>query len=458
MSPRNLYHSGPATDHFDGVRFFNNSPPTRDKSLRDLLRWRRTSRPAPWPERAPAALVTPLARSPATRITVVGHATVLIQTCGLKIVSDPVCSDRASPISFAGPKRVSPPSIAFDDLPPIDVVLLGHNHYDHLNVATLTRLVGRVDPVILTPLGNDAIVRRSIPSARLGGGDWWDRRRIADDVEVAFVPAQHWSARGVFDRRMALWCGFVVRAGVELIYFAGDTGYGDGSVFGAIRRRIGSPDVALLPIGAYAPRWFMGEQHVNPEEAIMIFEALQAQRAIGIHWGVLRLSDEGWAEPREAAGARVGRTKNRTRALSGGLARLCLECAGLIHVRPLHAEIQNGDPYLSKLRSFVRLRGGRAGACAARQRAAAVYRVEQLPNRPDPGGGPDHALGVAAIHPNLEPGRRLRPLARVAPAESARGDERPGGRPECTAWTFGGKRLIVFGLQNRVPWRADGGG
>jgi L-ascorbate metabolism protein UlaG (beta-lactamase superfamily) len=298
--PRNRYHSGPATDHFDGVRFFNNSPPTRDKSLRDLLRWRRTSRPAPWPAKAPVALVMPVARSAATRITIVGHATVLIQTCGLNIISDPVWSERASPLSFVGPKRVSPPSIAFDDLPPIDVVLLSHNHYDHLDVATLGRLVARDDPVILTPLGNDAIVRRSIPRARLAGGDWWDRRRIADDVEVAFVPAQHWSARGAFDRRMALWCGFAVRAGGELIYFAGDTGYGDGSVFDAIRRRIGSPDVALLPIGAYAPRWFMAEQHVNPDEAIMIFEALQAQCAIGIHWGVFRLSDDGWAEPREA--------------------------------------------------------------------------------------------------------------------------------------------------------------
>ena len=181
-------------------------------------------------------MVTPVARSAATRITVVGHATVLIQTCGLNIVSDPVWSERASPLTFAGPKRVSPPSVAFDDLPRIDVVLLSHNHYDHLDVATLSRLVGRDDPVILTPLGNDSIVRRSIPRARLAGGDWWDRRRIADDVEVAFVPAQHWSARGAFDRRMALWCGFAVRAGGELIYFAADTGYGDGSIFDAIRQ------------------------------------------------------------------------------------------------------------------------------------------------------------------------------------------------------------------------------
>jgi L-ascorbate metabolism protein UlaG (beta-lactamase superfamily) len=307
--PRNRYHSGPATDHFDGVRFFNTAPPTHDKRLSDLLRWRRTSRPAPWPERAPAATVTPVARSAGTRVTVVGHATVLIQTCGLNIVSDPMWSERASPLSFVGPKRVSPPSIAFDDLPPIDVVLLTHNHYDHLDVATLTRLVGRDDPVILTPLGNDAIVRRSVPRARLVGGDWWDCRPIVDDIEVTFVPAQHWSARGIFDRRMALWCGFTVRAGGDLIYFAGDTGYGDGGIFHAIRRRIGSPDLALLPIGAYEPRWFMRDHHANPEEAVMIFEALEARRAVGIHWGVFHLSDEGWAEPRAALARALAQRK-----------------------------------------------------------------------------------------------------------------------------------------------------
>ncbi len=299
MAP-NRFYSGPASDHFDGARFFNTAPITSDRTLGDLLRWRWSARPGAWPPASPVALVAPEPRSDATRITIVGHATALIQARGLNLLTDPVWSARASPVPFVGPRRVSPPAIAFDDLPRIDVVLLSHNHYDHLDIATLRRLVARDDPLIVTPLGNDGVIHRNIPRARLALGDWWDRRRLADDVEITFLPAQHWSARGLFDRRRALWCGFALQAANEWIYVAGDTGYGDGSLFTEIRRRIGSPAAALLPIGAYAPRWFMAAQHCNPEEAVMIFEALNARLAAGVHWGVFRLSDEGWDEPREA--------------------------------------------------------------------------------------------------------------------------------------------------------------
>jgi L-ascorbate metabolism protein UlaG (beta-lactamase superfamily) len=297
---RNCYYSGPISDHFDGVRFFNSAPVTRDKNVRDLLRWYLTSRPAPWPTRQPTNLIAPVVRSTATRITVVGHATVLIQACGLNFVTDPMWSERASPVSFLGPKRVSSPAVAFDDLPPIDAVLLTHNHYDHLDMVTLNRLVNRDRPLILTPLGNRAIVDRSVEGARIASGDWWHCHRLADDVEVTLVPAQHWSLRRPWDRRMALWSGFAMRVGRELIYFAGDTGYGDGSVFNAIKRRVGRPNVALLPIGAYEPSWLMADQHLSPWEAVRIFRDLEAQEAIGIHWGVFRLSDEGWDAPREA--------------------------------------------------------------------------------------------------------------------------------------------------------------
>ena len=298
--PRNRYYSGPTSDHFDGARFSNIAPATRDKSLRDLIRWRRTSRPGPWPSRVPAARVVPDARSASTRITIVGHATALIQMRGLNLITDPIWSERASPLSFLGPKRVAPPGVAFDDLPRIDAVLLSHNHYDHLDTATLQRLVRRDDPLIVTPLGADAIVRRSIPKARLSSGDWWERRRLSADVEVTLLPAQHWSARGVFDRRMALWCGFALDAGGEIVYVAGDTGYGDGGLFRVLRRRIGRPDLALLPIGAYAPRWFMADQHVDPDEAVTILLDLDARHALGMHWGVFPLGDEGRDEPREA--------------------------------------------------------------------------------------------------------------------------------------------------------------
>jgi L-ascorbate metabolism protein UlaG (beta-lactamase superfamily) len=300
--PRNRYHSGPASDHFDGC-FFNLSPPTPDKGFVDIRRWRRESSPKPWPAPAAVTQVTPDARCEATRITVVGHATVLIQTRGCNLLTDPFWSQRASPLPFIGPKRACPPAIAFDHLPRIDAILLSHNHYDHLDLATLRRLVKRDAPLIVTPLGNDAIVRRAIPSACLHAFDWWDFCALDRDVTITLVPAQHWSSRVFADRRMALWGGFFIRAGAEKIYFAGDTGYGDGSLFTTIRSRMGAPDVALLPIGAYEPRWFMKDQHVNPEEAVRIFCDLEAVEGIGMHWGVIQLTDEGREEPREALAA-----------------------------------------------------------------------------------------------------------------------------------------------------------
>ncbi|MBB4237934.1 MBL fold metallo-hydrolase [Rhizobium esperanzae] len=297
---RNRFHPGPVTDHFDGRRFFNPGSNVTDKSLLDILRWRRTSRPSPWPARVDIEPAVPDRRAGDARVTIVGHATVLIQVRDVNIVTDPLWSERASPVGFAGPKRVSPPGIAFDDLPAIDVVLLSHNHYDHLDIATLRRLVERDQPLIITPLGNDRTVKAAIPRAKVHAGDWWDGHRVNDAVDVTILPALHWSARGLGDRRKALWGGFAIRSAGHLIYFAGDTAYGDGRIFREIRQKLGRPDVALLPIGAYAPRWFMEPVHADPGEAVSIMQDLEAARAIGIHWGVFRLSDEGRDEPRTA--------------------------------------------------------------------------------------------------------------------------------------------------------------
>ncbi|SNB71198.1 L-ascorbate metabolism protein UlaG, beta-lactamase superfamily [Rhodoblastus acidophilus] len=295
---QNQYYSGPPSDHFDG-RFFNLAPATPDKQVAEIKRWRKALNPRPWPADIVVPSVTPEARSEATRLTFVGHATVLIQTRGLNLLTDPFWSTRASPVPFVGPKRACPPAVALDALPPIDVILLSHNHYDHCDMATLRRLVKRDAPLIVTPFGNDAIVRRALPAARVTALDWWDDVNLRGEVGATLVPAQHWSSRSLSDRRMALWGGFYVRAGAETIYFAGDTGYGDGTLFKTIRARVGAPDVALLPIGAYEPRWFMADQHVAPEEAVMIFQDLEAVRAFGIHWGVIQLTDEGRDEPRE---------------------------------------------------------------------------------------------------------------------------------------------------------------
>ncbi|WP_240047504.1 MBL fold metallo-hydrolase [Sphingomonas panacisoli] len=230
------------------------------------------------------------------RVSMVGHATLLIQVAGVNIVTDPVWSDRASPLAFAGPKRVTQPGIAFDSLPPIHAVLLSHNHYDHMDIATLRRLHDRHGPLMIMPLGNDAIVRRAIPEARIAVGDWGDRIAIADGVATVLTRANHWSSRGLSDRRMALWAGHYLDTPAGGVWFAGDTGYGDGAIFRDIRERCGAPEVALIPIGAYEPRWFMTAQHVNPAEAVQIMRDVDARHALGIHWGTFQLTDE----PREA--------------------------------------------------------------------------------------------------------------------------------------------------------------
>jgi len=295
----NPYYSGQRSDHFDGLRFFNPGHAETDRSLRELLRWKLKEKSARWPRSVPVRQTIPDARVAGLRATIVGHASVLIQAGGLNVLTDPVWSQRASPLPFAGPRRVEAPGIAFEALPQIDAVLLSHNHYDHMDLATLRRLNVQHRPLMVTPLGNDAILRRAIHGVRVVAGDWWDRIEIGDGGAVTIVPAYHWSARTGGDRRMALWCGFVLSTGGGRVHFAGDTGYGDGRIFREVRRRIGRPDLALIPIGAYAPRWFMSAQHTDPNEAVQILEDLEAPRAVGIHWGVFQLTDERRDEPPE---------------------------------------------------------------------------------------------------------------------------------------------------------------
>jgi L-ascorbate metabolism protein UlaG (beta-lactamase superfamily) len=295
----NPYYSGLPSDHFDGLRFFNPGHPDTDRGFRDFLRWRLKERAATWPRSVPMRQTVPEAHIAGLRATIVGHASVLIQAGGLNVLTDPVWSERASPLPFFGPRRVWAPGIAFEALPQIDAVLLSHNHYDHMDLPTLRRLNIRDRPFIVTALGNDAILRRTIRDARIVAGDWWERVDIGKGGEVTIVPAYHWSARTGRDRRMALWSGFMLRTAGGCAHFAGDTGYGDGRIFREVRRRIGRPDLALIPIGAYAPRWFMRAQHADPSEAVQILEDLEAARAVGIHWGVFQLTDERRDEPPE---------------------------------------------------------------------------------------------------------------------------------------------------------------
>jgi L-ascorbate metabolism protein UlaG (beta-lactamase superfamily) len=295
----NPYFSGPPTDHFDGLRFFNPGHEATDRDLRDLLRWKLKEKAAVWQSSVPVQQTVPDATVTALRATVIGHASMLIQSGGLNVLTDPIWSKRASPLPFIGPRRVAAPGIAFDALPRIDAVLVSHNHYDHMDMATLRRLHELHAPLMVTTLGNDTILRRRIPGVRVVTRDWWESIDIGKGGTVTIVPAYHWSARSGRDRRMALWCGFMLHTAGGRAYFAGDTGYGDGHIFREVRRRIGRPDLALIPIGAYAPRWFMRAQHTDPHEAVRILEDLEAGRALGIHWGVFQLTDERRDEPPE---------------------------------------------------------------------------------------------------------------------------------------------------------------
>lgn len=282
---------------------FQNLGDYKPHRFRDFLRWRvgRGGR-TPWP----AAVANPAEDHPPPtvhggdlRVSYVGHVSLLLQTRGLNILTDPVWSERASPLTFAGPRRVRAPGIAFESLPPIDIVLVSHNHYDHLDIATLRRLHAAHQPRFIVPLENEHVLRAAGISGieTLDWGGWTD---AAPDVRVHCEPAHHWSARGVMDRNKALWASFVIAAPEGNILFVGDTGYANGDLFRAHRRKFGGFRMAFLPIGAYSPRWFMEENHMNPDEACRAFRDCAADHAVATHYEVFPLADDGFDEPRAA--------------------------------------------------------------------------------------------------------------------------------------------------------------
>jgi L-ascorbate metabolism protein UlaG (beta-lactamase superfamily) len=234
------------------------------------------------------------------RVTFVNHSTVLVQMDGINVLTDPIWSKRCSPVSFAGPRRAVPPGLLFEQLPPIDVVLISHNHYDHMDLPTLRRLADERRPRIFVPLGNKGtLYRRGVNGAE--ELDWWQSARVRDGVHVHAVPAQHFSGRGLFDRDRALWAGFVVTGPAGAMYFAGDTGFAPH--FGQIRERFGPPRLALLPIGAFRPEWFMSRVHMSPDDALRAHEILGTETSLGIHFGTFRLTDDGQDEPAERIAA-----------------------------------------------------------------------------------------------------------------------------------------------------------
>jgi L-ascorbate metabolism protein UlaG (beta-lactamase superfamily) len=284
-------HDGPETPHSDGTRFYH-VPPV-NKGFFTFLRWQLNRRPqGEWvvdlspPEVPPPP---PQVTGDAMQVTFVNHATVLIQTRGLNLLTDPIWSERASPLRRIGPRRHLAPGVPFEALPRIDAVLISHNHYDHMDLRTLRRLAERDDPWFLVPLANCVYVEQ-IGTARCLELDWWDATEVLAELRIHAVPARHWSRRGLLDTNRALWSGWVIE-GAHRVYFAGDTGYG--GHFAEIRARLGPPELAILPIGAHLPRWFMAAQHISPEEAILAANTLGARTAMAMHHACFRLADEG---------------------------------------------------------------------------------------------------------------------------------------------------------------------
>ena len=270
------------------------------------LRWMLTRKPAPWPKWIPSVP----GPAPPERVgpgelswVVVNHSTVLIQADGLNLLTDPIWSARCSPVSWAGPKRVRAPGLRFADLPPIDVVLLSHNHYDHCDLPTLGRLAREHQASLVTGSGNRRVVRGlGFPS--VVELDWWQAHQVEQSgnggarISVHYVPTQHFSGRGLLDRNRARWGGFVLETSRGPVYFGADTGYRPG-IFTSVRERFGAPIVSFLPIGAYEPRWFMGKVHMNPAESVQAHLDLESTRSVGIHFGTFKLTDEGIDEPRD---------------------------------------------------------------------------------------------------------------------------------------------------------------
>ncbi|MDX1706678.1 MBL fold metallo-hydrolase [Pseudidiomarina sp.] len=264
--------------------------------------WMRWFGDRPWVDQAAQAHLVPVmdAQLPTInqpgnqpQVTWLGHATFLLQYQGLNILTDPIFSDRASPVSFAGPERYTRKPLDFSELPPIDVVVISHNHYDHLDEKSIDMLGS--DPHYLVPLGlRSWLIEHGIDSRRITELDWWQQVQLGS-VELTATPSQHWSSRSLFDRNETLWASWLITIDDWTAWFGGDTGYNPVQ-FKEIGNYADTIDVALIPIGAYQPRWFMKTNHVNPAEAVMIHQDLGARLSLAMHWGTFQLAAEGIKE------------------------------------------------------------------------------------------------------------------------------------------------------------------
>jgi L-ascorbate metabolism protein UlaG (beta-lactamase superfamily) len=288
-------YKGPVTPHFDGKKFINPGS-VRAKGFPDVLRWMMGRKRGLWTlPSSPAIGARPSAVvENGIHITFVNHSTFLLQVDGVNILTDPVWSERTSPFTFIGPKRMRPPGIHFSDLPRIDLVLLSHNHYDHLDAPTVIKLNETFHPRFIEPLGVGKFLEE-LGIASKTDLDWGTSTTFNNDIAIEAVPAQHFSGRGMFDRDATLWCGYVIKTRHGNIYFAGDSGYNT-TTFKEIGRQF-SPRVSIIPIGAYKPEWFMSPIHCSPAQAVQIHLDVASKLSIASHFGTFALADDGLDDP-----------------------------------------------------------------------------------------------------------------------------------------------------------------
>jgi L-ascorbate metabolism protein UlaG (beta-lactamase superfamily) len=286
------------TDHFDGKRFYNYGNQER-RSYASLLRWALTRDRGPWTEvkNSPSTMPPEKEIRDRIRITHINHTTFLIQLDGINILTDPIWSERASPFSWIGPKRMRPPAFPLHELPPIHLILLSHNHYDHLDLATLKHLDLMFKPSYIVPLGVSLLLNENSIGTNITELDWWQVNPF-QGLRIEGLPAHHSTARGAFDRDCTLWCGYSIESSMGKVYFAGDTGY-DKETFRKIGEGSGPFRISIIPIGAYKPVWFMSPVHCTPAEALKIHHDVQSQQSIASHFGTFPLGDESQTEPRD---------------------------------------------------------------------------------------------------------------------------------------------------------------
>jgi len=283
-------YKGPVTKHFNGKTFRNPSKKGA-KGFKDIFKLVTGSRPQKW-ERSREVIIrkeTPPSPNPNDiQYCFVNHSTFLIQHAGLNILTDPIWSKRCSPFQFMGPGRQRPPGLLFEKLPKIDIVIVSHNHYDHMDKETIKKLIAAHNPRFVTALGLGYLIEKW-GSRKVTEVDWWQEMRFKN-LKIRAVPANHFSSRGAFDRDTTQWAGFIIDSGMKKIYFLGDSGYSD--VFKEIAKREAPIDLSFIPIGAYTPRWFMSPIHMDPEQAVRAHMDVESKQSVAMHFGTFKLTDE----------------------------------------------------------------------------------------------------------------------------------------------------------------------